>query len=397
MSTPPIIAPEIDDTADRATDAVRYVEEPRQLVGGNAAFLLHNGADAFPAMLEAIAAARERISMEMYIFNDGVIGDRFANALAAAAARGVNVRLLYDFIGSRDASPDFFARLRERGVHVIAYHVYRLWRPRFWVLFRRNHRKTLVVDGQRAFTGGINVSDEWLARSEGGDDWRDLMVELRGPAVSLIERSFAAVWNRRARKRLRLTLAGLQPAPAAGTTQVAVIANTERRDRFAIRRTALHAIREARRRIYLANPYFVPDPGILRALRRAAARGVDVRVLVPERSDFRFLDYAARATFVRLLRDGVRIFQHQAVVHSKVLVVDDVFFSIGSYNFDHRSLAYTLELVVNIIDPATATAAAVITSNDMADASEIDRAAFARRPFFARLVERIAYRLRHWL
>ena len=133
-----------------------------------------------------------------------------------------------------------------------------------------------------------------------------------------------------------------------------MISNSELRDRFAIRRAALHAMRESARRIFLANPYFVPDRGVLRALQRAAARGVDVRLLVPIESDSRMLDLAARAVFGPLLAAGVRIWRSRAVVHTKVLAVDDEFVSIGSYNFDHRSLAYNLEMVVNVLDaPAT--------------------------------------------
>src|SRR5262249_51442651 len=151
-------------------------------------------------------------------------------------------------------------------------------------------------------------------------------------------------------KRARLDPATLpRPAPA-GDTRLVVVSNTELRERFAIRRAALHAIRESTRRVWLANPYFVPHPGSIRALGRAVQRGVDVRVLVPLHSDSRLLDLAARATFGPLLAGGVRIWRNRAVIHTKVLAVDDAFVSIGSYNFDHRSLAYNLEMVVNVLD-----------------------------------------------
>jgi cardiolipin synthase len=395
--------PESVDPPERAlaqrppTELVKYIEEPRSLISGNAVRLLRNGAQAFPAWLAAIENARQRISMEMYIFADDKIGQRFADALCRAAQRGVSVRLLYDFIGCRFTSPAFFQRMRRAGVHTIVYHAYRFWRPRFWTLFRRNHRKTLVCDGQIAFTGGLNIADEWLPREEGGGGWLDSVVEVRGPAVPVLEAGFLRVWNKRSRRRFRLDPRQLTLPAAAGPTPLAVVANTELLDRFAIRRAALHALRESKARAFLANPYFVPDRGFLRGLCQAAARGVDVRLLVPQRSDTRLLDYAARATFPNLLRAGVRIFQHRNVVHSKALLVDDDFVSIGSYNLDHWSLAYNLEVVVNTLDREYHAEVKRMLEEDMAGAEEIHLSAFESRPLVTRILERLAYKLRLWL
>ncbi len=266
--------------------------------------LLRNGRETFPAWLSAIDAARERVSLEMYIFRDDSIGRRFAEALMAAAARGVTVRLLYDFVGCRDTPAAFFQQLRAGGVHTIAYHKYRFWRPRFWGLIRRNHRKTLVCDGTVAFTGGINLADEWVAREEGGGGWHDAAVRVEGPAVAVLEEVFLRTWNRRARKRVRLAPEKLVRPAAAGEIRLAVISNKELLDRFAIRRAALYAIRESRASVLLANPYFVPDRGVLRALQEAAARGVAVNLLLPAHSDSRILDLASRAMFGPLLARG---------------------------------------------------------------------------------------------
>ncbi len=374
----------------------RYIEEPRSLISGNRVRLVRNG-EAFAVWLAAIDAARERVSMEMYIFNDDTIGEKFSAALCRAAARGVRVRLLYDFIGCRFASPDFFARMRAAGVHTIVYHSHRLWRPRFWVLFRRNHRKTLVCDGKLAFTGGLNISDEWVSIAEGGGGWHDAVIQVEGPAVTTIEATFLHTWNRRAKRRFRLEPDSLAPPAPAGDTRLAVVSNTELLRRFDIRRSAVHAIRESAERLFLANPYFVPDHGVLRALAHAAARGVQVKLLVPARSDSRTLDYAARATFLRLLRSGVRIFQHKDVVHTKALLVDQDFVSLGSYNFDHRSLAYNLEMVVNTLDPAFNRDVADMLEGDMREAEEIALSTFQKRSLLTRLIERLAYSFRHWL
>jgi cardiolipin synthase len=178
---------------------------------------------------------------------------------------------------------------------------------------------------------------------------------------------------------------------------LAVISNSELRDRFVIRRAALYAIRESRRRVLLANPYFVPDRGMLRALGQAVARGVDVRLVVPRHSDSRILDLAARAVFDALLASGVRIWRSHNVIHTKALVVDDAFVSIGSYNFDHRSLAYNLEMVVNAVDRRMTADVVAMLEADMEACEELTRDHFARRSLLDRLLERLAYSLRQWL
>ena len=375
----------------------RYVEDPRALVAGNSVKLLRNGAEAFPAWIAGIDNATRRVSLEMYIFSDDGIGRQFSEALARAAQRGGEVRLLYDFVGCRDTPATFFQRMRGFGVHVVGYHKYRFWRPRLWSLIRRNHRKTLVCDGGLAFTGGINISNEWVSKVEGGGGWLDAAVAVEGPAAARIEATFLRTWNRRAPKRMRLDPDRLAIPKTAGGVALAVVSNSELRDRFVIRRAALHAIRESQQRILLANPYFVPDQGVLRALRAAARRGVDVRLLVPLASDSRLLDFATRAVFPQLLAAAARIFRSPVVTHTKALMVDDTFFSIGSYNFDHRSLAYNLELVVNVVDPTTAVEVGTMLISDMAASEELTAAAFARRGWIVRLIERIAYGLRRWL
>src|SRR4051794_6917132 len=375
----------------------RYVEDPRALVAGNSVKLLRNGAEAFPAWIAAIDSATRRVSLEMYIFSDDAIGRQFSEALSRAAQRGVEVRLLYDFVGCRETPAAFFQKMRGFGVHVVGYHKYRFWRPRLWSLIRRNHRKTLVCDGRLAFTGGINISIEWVSKADGGGGWLDAAVAVEGPAAAQIEATFLRTWNRRAPKRMRLDPERLALPKPAGDVPLAVVSNSELRDRFVIRRAALHAIRESQRRILLANPYFVPDQGVLRALQSAARRGVDVRLLVPLASDSRLLDFATRAVFPQLLAAAARIFRSPAVTHTKALMVDDTFFSIGGSSCDHRWLAYNLELVVNVVDPPSAIEVGTMLISDMAASEELTATAFARRGWLVRLIERIAYGLRRWL
>jgi cardiolipin synthase A/B len=374
-----------------------YWDDRQAVSAGNAVTLHRNGQEAFPAWIGAINGAKQRVSMEMYIFASDRIGQQFSDALKNAARRGVDVRLLYDFVGCRDTSPAFFSEMRAAGVHTIVYHAHRFWRPNFWRLFRRNHRKTLVVDGHTAFTGGINIADEWVSGQDGGGDWRDAAVEVQGPAAKDIEAAFLQTWNKRSKKRFRLDPKTLPKPAVAGSVPVTVVANTELRERFAIRRAALFAIKASREHIWICNPYFVPDRGILHALAAASARGVDVAVMLPLQSDSLVLDYAARASFSYLLKRGVKIFQHMRVVHSKLLIVDSTFVSIGSYNIDHRSLAYNLELVANIADPTFGNQTRALFEIESKECKIADLEQVLNRGPLDRLLEHICHAFRSWL
>jgi cardiolipin synthase A/B len=393
---PPAERAQQDPTPGRRPISIeRYIDAPEQLVAGNRIALQRNGSQAFPAWLSAIDGAKHRISMEMYIFAGDATGQRFADALIAACKRGVVVRLLYDHVGCRDTNPSFFERLRQAGVRVSVYHRIRTWRPHFWRLFRRNHRKTIVVDGTIAFVGGLNLADEWAPQSQNGGDWIDLAVAVQGPAVGNIEAAFAKTWNHRNKKRYRLDL-GTAPK-RAGDTPIAVLANGEFHDRFTIRRGVIHAVQSAENRIWIANGYFMPDRGILRALRKAALGGIDVRILIAKHTDSRVVDLAVRSHLSPLLRDGVKIFMHPTFVHSKAMLVDDGFVSIGTYNMDHRSLSYNLEMVLNTLDVDLAKALAETLTEDIKAAEPLNPVAFANRSILDRILERLAFLLRKWL
>ena len=315
-----------------------------------------------------------------------------------AARRGVEVRLLYDFVGCRDTPAEFFDRMRAHGVHVIAYHRYRFWRPRFWALLRRNHRKTLVCDGRIAFAGGLNIANDWVSLADGGGDWHDAVIQVEGPAVAAIEAIFLRTWNRRAKKWARLD-PGAPGGAARGRGDARWWSSRTARCSSGSRSGGRRCTRSARARGASTWPTRISCPivGVLRALQRAAARGVDVRLLLPKESDSTVLDLAARAVFGPLLAAGVRIWQSSAVVHTKVLSVDDVFVSIGSYNFDHRSLAYNLEMVVNVVDTRASADVIAMLESDIAASEELTREGFGNRPLVVRLLERIAYAFRKWL
>lgn len=309
----------------------------------------------YDRMIADIDAATIRVNFEIYTILSDRVGERFAESLARRAEAGVEVRLLYDSLGCLSTSRSFFARLRERGVHVTEYHPIAPWRRAF-AIFGRNHRKTLIVDGKIAYTGGVNIGLTFASKASGGAGWRDTHIRLEGPAASDLESLFAESWFYKTGENLdydhpREPLPGKGDYPSAWTEQIYVIGNRGLLSR-PLRRIFLLAFGTARRRIEVTCPYLVPDRKLKRALLQAAQRGVKVRLLVPGRSDVRVVDYASRYHFRDYLNAGIEIFLWQpTILHAKVCTVDDRFTSIGSNNLDSHSLNYNLEAMVACDDP----------------------------------------------
>lgn len=328
-------------------------------VGEDVVRLLRDGAEAYPAMLAAIAAAQREILLEFYWFGSDAVGQQFCAALAERARAGVTVRVVYDAFGSRPVDDEMFAALGSSGADVRAFHPLFDWSKatRRWAF--RDHRKLLVCDEGVGFTGGLNIGREWAAREHGGDGWRDDMVEVRGPAAGELRALFYRTWRRVLPRKQRRDPA-LMPAVGAIANvpdrPVWVMANGHGwRARRAIRATYLRWINEARASIDIVNAYFVPDRGIRRALVRAARRGVKVRVVVPSNGDVTVVQWAVEAQLERLVKSGIRAWAYAgAVLHSKTAVVDDARATIGSYNLDHRSFRYNLEVNLAVDAPGFA-------------------------------------------
>lgn len=347
-------------------------------------------------MLDAIAAAREQILLEMYWFDSDATGRRFAAALSDAARRGVEVAVVYDAVGSREADPAMFAELAETGVQVLEYNPLAPWKQRFRLdrLTQRDHRKLLVVDGTVGFTGGINLADPWAPVSDGGAGWRDEMVCVQGPAVRTFSDAFRQTWRRQGGPSLARAPVGPDDAP----TEQLVSVLTESARRRAILRAYVHNIYRARRRIWIANSYFVPAPAVLRALRYAARHGLDVRVIVPGRSDVEITRYASRAIWAGLMRRGVRIYEWQgSMLHSKTAVIDGMWSTIGTFNLDYLSLRSNLEINVAVHDPDFGARVEAAFEADFACSHEVDPTTFGIRSVTDRLVEKLGYQLRKML
>jgi cardiolipin synthase len=355
-----------------------------EYVAGNRLALFVRGKDLFAAMIAAIDAAKETVSLETYRFGGDETGRAFAEALARASRRGARVRLIFDSVGSIELAPETETLMRNAGVQILEYHPVAPWRPR-WAWNKRDHRKILVCDGRTGFTGGMNLCDEHAPREEGGLDWPDAHARVEGPAAHELERLFRAVWHKETGRWFDSEpRPALEPAPAA----VRVVGNHEILKRFAIREAYVNALRAARREVSIANSYFIPDWRVRRSLAQAVRRGVDVRVLVPGRSDIRSVWYAMRATYGSLLTRGVRVFEWQGpMMHAKAVVVDGKWCAVGSYNLDHRSLQHNLEANLQTTDAPFAAALQAAFEAGVAGAVEITPYAWGRRSWAERALE----------
>jgi cardiolipin synthase len=367
-------------------------------VPGNRFKLLHDGVEAFPEMLDAIRAARRKIRLEVYMFIDDAVGELFGRALADAARRGVQVKVLYDWLGSLGARRRFFRRLRAQGVDVRAFKPFSFARG-FKALVRRDHRKILVVDGEVAFVGGINLAAQWAPRGHGaGGGWRDDVMRVEGPAAQTIERLFCATWRMEAHKRLyrlrrRTAQSRRQRLLRRGDTHAVILSS-----RRSIHRAYLKAIDHAKGSVMIANAYFLPDRRLLSALKRAAQRGVQVHLVLAGKSDHPIVTWAGRALYEQMLRCGIQIFEwYDGVLHSKTAVVDGVWGTVGSFNLEPMSLRFNYEANLVFTDRKWGAALEKSFLDDCRRCRRIDPAAWAHRPNWQRWVERAAYFFRRVL
>jgi len=382
---------------------LRFRKVQGRFLPGNRVRLLHDGRQAFPAMLEAIAQARRQVLLEMYWFGSDAVGQRFAAALTAARARGVEVAVIYDSVGSIGADPALFSELEAAGVHVLEFNPVAPWRRRFKFSFarlsRRDHRKILVVDGSVGFTGGINLAMQWAPRDEGGDGWRDDMMRIEGPAVRGLSHCFHRVWLRHELPRLL----HLHPERRHAATEerllpVRILGERYFRHRHEIARDYASRVYAAKKTVFISNSYFVPDGSVRRALMRAAKRGVDVRVIVPAHSDVEPVKFAGRSQYERLLDAGVRIYEWQdGMFHAKTAVIDGEWCTTGTFNFDYMSLHYNLEVNASVLDVELSAEVERSFREDLQGSREVELRDVQLRSLSDRLVENGFYRLRKFL
>jgi cardiolipin synthase len=355
------------------------------LVNGNEYEVLVNGDQVFPKMLQAIDAARERVSFETYVYEKGQVANWFTEAFERAARRGVDVRIIVDAVGASQIEDGHVERLRAAGCHVVDFN------PSQWYgleeLNYRTHRKILVVDGEVGFTGGVGVADFWIGNAQDPGHWRDTHVRMRGPVVRLLE---AAFYENFIEGEMTVTPALsvartvesaddysmlVRSAPAGGATD--------------LKRLYLMAMAMARRQVDITSPYFLTDESSMWAFKDAVGRGVSIRILVEsDITDQRAVKYASREAYEPLLTAGIEIYEYQpTMMHAKSMVVDGVLSIFGSANFDNRSLELNDELNVAVFSRALAARLLEEFENDVKVSRRLELESWRRRPRLQRVQE----------
>jgi cardiolipin synthase len=378
------------------------VDTPLSL--GNKVTLLQDGPATYKAMFASIRAAKDSVNMETYIIEDDEIGRQFADLFIETQKRGVQVALLYDSVGSLHTPAEFFKRLKDAGIKVTQFNpVNPLTAKAGWEINRRDHRKLLVVDGQIAFLGGINISSVYSAGSsghftkvridkEGADKthaqpWRDTQAQVEGPVVGQFQKLFVDEWNKQ--KGEPLPPRKYFPVLAdKGQEVVRAIGSTSDDPYSVIYITLLSAIASAETSVHLTNAYFVPDPQLLEALKGAAARGVDVTLILPSKTDFWAVFQAGRSFYGELLEAGVKIYERRdALLHSKTALVDGVWSTVGSTNLDWRSFLDNDEINVVVLGPGFGAQMEAMFQNDLAHSKRITVEDWKQRPISDRVKE----------
>lgn len=365
-------------------------------LAGNAITPLVDGDEAFPAMLDAIGGARRTVTLLTYIFDNDPTGHRFLEALQAACARGVEVRVLIDDVGTRYTRPSMAKLLKRAGVPVAAFLPTRL-SPRFRYANLRNHRKILVVDGRVGFTGGMNVrSGHWLAQAP-ASPIHCLHFRVEGPVVADLQRTFAKDWAFTTGEHLHGE-AWFPPLVPAGSVAARGVPDGPDADLDHVLHLLLAATAVATRRIRIVTPYFLPDDAILRSLQVAALRGVQVDVVVPARSNVPFMDWAMRPQFHWLLKSGCRVWLSGPVFdHTKLMTVDGCWSLVGSTNWDARSLRLNFEYNLECYDEALAARLDALIDAKIAGARRLEPEELARQSMPVRLRNGLARMLSPYL
>ncbi|ADZ70439.1 cardiolipin synthase [Polymorphum gilvum] len=360
-------------------------------LAGNACELLIDGEATFDSILDGIAAARQTILVQFFIVRDDAIGRRLADLLIERARAGVRVYFLYDEIGCKSLAKSYLRRLKDNGIRVSGFnetHRYlRMTGP--MRINYRNHRKVVVVDNTHAWVGGHNVGDEYLGRDPDFGHWRDTHVKVSGPAALGCTLSFAEDWHWANGTVLDIGPAG--PVEQLGDEPVLVMPTGPADPMEDCAIAFSEAISRARRRLWIVSPYFVPGPEIQTGLYAAALRGVDVRVLLPEKADHRLVWLASHAHADDLVSQGIKVYRYQkGFLHQKVVLVDDQLTSIGTANFDNRSFRINFEITLWFTHPRMIEKVAAMLETDFADARQTGPDDLEQRAYLFRLLAQSA-------
>lgn len=358
-------------------------------VPGNLVTLYNNGDEFYPAMLAAIESARNSITMEQYIFWDGHVGRRFAEAFAEKARSGVPVKLLLDAIGSATLGREIFHILEAGGCQLAWFgplHWYTLHRAN-----RRNHRKSLIVDGRLAFTGGAGLADHWLGAALHPEEWRDIQVAAKGPAALALQTGFAQNWLQSTGEIISGP-AFFPEVPPQGPVKVQTIQSSPLFGAGVVGSAYLMAIQCARHELFIANPYFLPDTRVTEMLAAARARGVTVKVMVAGKHiDACLARHNSVRCYGRLLQADIDIYEFApTMLHQKTMVVDGNWATVGTANFDNRSFALNEETNLCFHGDSVVGQLRAGFMADLARCERVDLATWRRRGIWSRIMEQAA-------
>ena len=359
-------------------------------VDGNSVEILENGA-YFDVLMEEIAAARHSVHFETFLWEEGVLGKRLADVFCERARAGVTVRALLDAKGSSKMGKAIEQQLKDAGCKLKKFHPFD-WRH-IGVFSERDHRKIVVVDGRTAFLGGHCIVDSWLGCAEDGKNFADVSVRLRGPIVHSVQAAFSENWVGQT-SELFMGEEVFPPLERAGDVTAHAAYVKPEGSAPAVKLLHHAVIGTARKRLWIQNPYFIPEPAAIDAFGQAVARGVDVRVLMPSTSgsDNPMVQHAGHRNFEKLLRCGVRLFEYpHTLLHQKVMTVDGTWCTIGSANFDDRSFETNEEITLGFRDTATTERLDQIFEKYAARANEIKLEAWRRRGWKHRLIDNFYY------
>jgi cardiolipin synthase len=364
-----------------------YLNNP--VYRGGEVELLQNGDRFYPAMLRAIQAARDTVNFEVYIFEPDEIGRVFMDVLMERARAGIEVRVLVDAFGSFKLKAKQRTELREAGVKVERFRPFGL--SNLVRIYRRTHRRAIVIDGRIAFTGGAAISKKWAGDVRTSHEWRDSMVRITGPLVGGIQSAFTENWVYCTGEILSGERFFPRVDAGAGPCSISVVSSPSDAQQ-SIRILFWLTMANAQRRLWICNSYFIPDPRLRKAVIERAREGVDVRILVPgNHTDAVPVQLAGRSYYQELLEAGVRVFEFQpAMMHAKTIVADDTWSVVGSANMDERSMELNEENIVGVADESLARAIAEGLEADFARSKEVSLEQWRRRPLWQRGMEAVA-------
>lgn len=359
------------------------------ITGHNEVKVMSESEKIFAAMLNAMEQATHHIHMEFYIFRHDGIGTKFQEVLIRKAMQGVEVRVIYDGLGSYKLKSSFIAEMRRAGIEARAF-----LPPWIATLDRRvnyrNHRKILIVDGKIGFMGGINVGDEYLGLSPKLGFWRDTHLELRGDAVYFLQNTFLDDWSL-VSEQVVVSEDLYPPHSCNVDKQVQILTSGPDQHWDTVQELYFGAISAAKERIWITSPYFIPDEALRTALKTAAVSGVEVKVLIPDQGDSRIVQFASLSYVEELMLAGVEFYQYtKGFVHAKIIIIDDLLGSVGTANMDMRSFFYNFEMIALLFDESSVSELITDFKQDLEHSKKIDLREFQLRPKLQKGAELLA-------